>query len=477
MPIGHSPPAKNTRSQTSADIHPLPDTELPTELTGIRKPRAIIPTVEDPLINIKEEKEKKAPFIKMAHSSQVISLRDALEVVPLFSGRNIPLGQFIEGCEEAKAMLPAESETSLVKLIRTRLTGEARRSGHGQSFNTINDVITFFEEIYAPSKTLLQLYGELGDVCQYSDEDVITYLNRVRDIGKQIADAYKLEHNGVIDEAYATQSGKDLTRYFVRGLKPDIRQGMGTVQNMKDARKKAIDLERDLADFDTLRRTTGRRERHEESNTNRVSGRPSRNHTERVNYVQTESITCQICKKHGHLANVCQYRFQQTLNQGNSRRWEVRQNTGGSWTNTPDSRRSQGSWEPRGWQPTVPTTSYQAENRRTWNQQLPPRQPPRQESGSRAPFQSQPPTTLNNTQQNTNESLMCRYCKNPGHVLEDCRKRIYNNTIRGQRNNQGNANGLPIQDVERETTNNVMARPVMTIAAEEETAGTSVELQ
>ena len=39
-------------------------------------------------------------------NSQQLSLRDALEVVPLFDGNNIPLSHFIEGCYEAKEMLP-----------------------------------------------------------------------------------------------------------------------------------------------------------------------------------------------------------------------------------------------------------------------------------------------------------------------------------------------------------------------------------
>ena len=38
-------------------------------------------------------------------NSHRVSLRNALEVVPLFDGSNIPLSHFIEGCMEAKAML------------------------------------------------------------------------------------------------------------------------------------------------------------------------------------------------------------------------------------------------------------------------------------------------------------------------------------------------------------------------------------
>ena len=39
-------------------------------------------------------------------NNQQVSLRDALEIVPIFDGRSVPLVHFIEGCGEAKQMLP-----------------------------------------------------------------------------------------------------------------------------------------------------------------------------------------------------------------------------------------------------------------------------------------------------------------------------------------------------------------------------------
>ena len=41
-------------------------------------------------------------------SGQMVTLRDAHSMVPEFNGKNIPLGQFIEGCSEAKEMIEPE---------------------------------------------------------------------------------------------------------------------------------------------------------------------------------------------------------------------------------------------------------------------------------------------------------------------------------------------------------------------------------
>ena len=65
---------------------------------------------------------------------QVVTLGDALMVVPEFNRRNIPLAQFIEGCNEAKCMIEPESEINQVKLLRSKITGEARQAISGQVF-------------------------------------------------------------------------------------------------------------------------------------------------------------------------------------------------------------------------------------------------------------------------------------------------------------------------------------------------------
>ena len=59
-------------------------------------------------------------------TNQQVSLRDALEIVPYFDGSSKkPLKIFIEACKEAKEMV-LNAEANLVKLLRSKLTDEAR---------------------------------------------------------------------------------------------------------------------------------------------------------------------------------------------------------------------------------------------------------------------------------------------------------------------------------------------------------------
>jgi len=62
----------------------------------------------------------------MAYHNPFTTLKYAVKAVPFFeNGNNIPLNYFIEGCEEAKSMLPDEAESQFTKIIRIRIVGEA----------------------------------------------------------------------------------------------------------------------------------------------------------------------------------------------------------------------------------------------------------------------------------------------------------------------------------------------------------------
>ena len=90
-------------------------------------------------------------------NSQQVSLRAALEVVPLFDGSNVPLSHFIEGCMEAKAMLltPADQE-NLPRLLRGKLSGEARKCIFGSTDATIEELIENSKRLFAPVKNSYQ---------------------------------------------------------------------------------------------------------------------------------------------------------------------------------------------------------------------------------------------------------------------------------------------------------------------------------
>ena len=110
-------------------------------------------------------------------NSQQVSLRDALEVVPLYEGSNLPLSHFIEGCMEAKAMLsiPAAQE-NLARLLRGKLPGESRKCFFGSTCATIQELIGKLKRVYAPAKSVYQLQEELGNTFMWERENFLSYV-------------------------------------------------------------------------------------------------------------------------------------------------------------------------------------------------------------------------------------------------------------------------------------------------------------
>ena len=92
-------------------------------------------------------------------NNQQVFLRDALEVANLFDGSNILLSHFIEGCYEAKVMLPtpAAQEENLARLLISKLSGEVRKCIIGSTYNNIEELIEKLKRVYAPAKSVCQL--------------------------------------------------------------------------------------------------------------------------------------------------------------------------------------------------------------------------------------------------------------------------------------------------------------------------------
>ena len=128
---------------------------------------------------------------------QPIHLKDALTVVPEFNGEKTPLSVFLEVCDEAKEMVTSEDEANLMKLIRTKLIGEARKAIYGQAFGTIEELKDFIKVIYAPSKTVHQMLGEMSSDYQREHETAISFTNRIKDLGRRIIETQRVNTGNI----------------------------------------------------------------------------------------------------------------------------------------------------------------------------------------------------------------------------------------------------------------------------------------
>lgn len=236
-------------------------------------------------------------------SPSTLYLKEALRIIPEFDGFTIPFSTFIEGCEEAKALVGEEQEANLAKLVKSRLVGEARDTVSGQTFDSIEGLRKALESAYAPAKTLHQLQGELGAEFQREGDSVIKYANRIRAIQRQILQVKKISGEQDLNQAFKDQLEANCAECFKRGLKPKLERKVPDSKTLTEAVKAALIAEREEKARNDLRGTKNsepaqicqlcRKMGHEAPVCPKNYSPPLR------------TQICQLCKKNGHEADTC----------------------------------------------------------------------------------------------------------------------------------------------------------------------------
>lgn len=345
-------------------------------------------------------------------NNQQVSLRDALELVPVFDGKNIPVVSFIEGCHEAKLMLPDSSqvEENLVKLIRGKLIGEVRKSISGNIFKTILELEAHLKKIYLPNKSIYQLQGELGNIFMKENESVISYANRVKELSDQIFDSYRLSSkDGKLSKTMLETLEVDIMTCFRRGLRPELEIRIPDCITLKETTNKALEAERKLNAVVELRKEN--------------SCRPN---NAKITFASADIVVCQNCNVEGHTSRTCrrseknqyssQHRYQRSV-------FRMKQ-------------RPPVYYLRRGMSPSFSEQKHSPLQLRFsgFPQNL------HNKTNSQFPNKND----FRTNQQNRFFNVTCKYCKNRGHVIKNCRKREYNNYNQGQQYrsstlmNQGN---------------------------------------
>jgi len=115
------------------------------------------------------------------------------------------------------------------------------------------ELINYLKQIYSSSKTVYQLQGELDSVYQKNKEDVVTYANRVKILGKQILEAYKISGNTLPSQNIKVSLERDMCKCFIRGLKPEIEQRITRNLGVQETVADALRIERELCSMSDLR--------------------------------------------------------------------------------------------------------------------------------------------------------------------------------------------------------------------------------
>lgn len=400
-----------------------------------------------------------------------LTFREALETVPYYDGYNMSVSSFSRACRRAREIMPPSSEKNLTRLLINRLRGRAQAAVEDEPCDTIIQLVDLLTSAFGSQKTINQYRGELSIIHIKKGEHILDYVSRVKDLRSAIIDAERREC-GQLRGDQLTEIDSLTARSFCEGLPLEYRlQFQASCYNQpseafSSAKVIARRLELDKARFEE----SDRRGRGVERYPVNPIGPPQ--------------------------AHSTPYRSTFTNDRNNHREY-YRPETN-NYDNRPRRQDYRGNFnkqqEPKG--PDYPRDQFYPRERKEYLNQGNPgtsqgRYPVRNYDPARTPLVPDrrapdsakygPPSNADRqdqeprkyTQHDRREiEKFCRYCKTPGHEIEECRKRQYNNE-HSRREAMGNARDplgwkdAPRGDQIRQT------RPVNTIETIPETLSES----
>ena len=87
----------------------------------------------------------------------IVGLRLFVELIPVFAGRNISIQTFARKCSFAIQRIGEELHPLFVKLIRSKIQGEANLCIRSRHFETLGDLLEVLEKAFGAPKTPFQL--------------------------------------------------------------------------------------------------------------------------------------------------------------------------------------------------------------------------------------------------------------------------------------------------------------------------------
>ena len=316
-----------------------------------------------------------------------VSLRDAAETILPFDGKNMPVSQFANSCLHAKNMVSPGAEYGLVQMIKNKLVGPALRVALSGEYNDIESLLTVIKTRFAPVYSSSQLHGELSKITQHPDESVVDYGSRVSMILQQLKSCYQNETPNQATQ-FTNSAEINAIKNFLTGLKTDIytRLYPRDPVSLNHAIESAIKAEAEYNE-----------------------------HAQRMKITEglIQSIRCNNCLGYGHNAYACS-----TIN--------------------PLAQITHVQWQPKTCTFCKNTGHTRTECRALQLRNFNNRNIPINNNLSRNINYNNNRMNRSNRAELGNADFVCRYCKIPGHSIEQCRKRQYNNDPRNQINRSNN---------------------------------------
>lgn len=226
-------------------------------------------------------------------STPHIKLKEIVDTIPQFNGHNISVLQFTRACKRALEMLPApvspDLEANLVRLIRMKLQGHAYLVVEDETILTVESLRDLLKTTFMPNRTVNYYRGALANLHKKSDEHVLDYISRTKDLRQAIMEEEMKVRKEYFSEIEKCRIDDEALESFINGLPPEYRLPL----RMEDC---TILTEA----FGALIRINQQHERDIER-----SRMQTKTRTPTANIAIAQRAPCNLCGKTGHIADRC----------------------------------------------------------------------------------------------------------------------------------------------------------------------------
>lgn len=338
--------------------------------------------------------------------SVTVSLDIARSMLTHFDGNNkSKLYEFIDNCDEAYSLVSEINKVILLKIIKTKLTDNARLLIKNRNFNSWSDLRKHLLDSYSERRTGGQWQLELNSCKQNHKESVLSYSNRIENCYVKLLNTVDDNLSDEGRQACVNLLKNQALNAFIAGLNREllILVKSQKPENLEEAIAIACNEEEEMLSKNEIQKF------------------------QNINNATTKH--CHYCNKAGHSSFNCFSRNKHRHGDTNVRHFQQ--------TNFPKSNQYQSKQNANHYNNSSKNSSI--------NNSL-----------------QHPNSNYTNPQKMSIKQ--CNYCKNFGHTIFECRKRQYNNQRRNTQNpvpSNSTSNHLnshrPTLPAEPRTTNHIQA--------------------
>lgn len=152
----------------------------------------------------------------------MVSLEVAKDLLIKFDGTKPKLFEFIDNCDEAMNIIKTELKPTLLTIIKTKLTDNARFLIRNREFNDWKSLKTLLIETYADNRTMNQWQLELNSCKQNFNESISSYSNKIENCYIKLVNSLDKDLTKDGREACTKLLKTQALNVFISGLQKDI---------------------------------------------------------------------------------------------------------------------------------------------------------------------------------------------------------------------------------------------------------------